>query len=77
MDVAVLHELQFYVHAHIRVCIVTFNLLAYFMKFFRHIVPLKVTQMPYFSIYKVSNNSVMNVGICGGWHGVVSLKLRF
>jgi hypothetical protein len=65
MDVAVLHELQFYVHAHIRVCIVTFNLLAYFMKFFMHIVPLKATQMLYISDSQVSNNSMMNVGICG------------
>jgi len=57
MEVAVLHESQFNVHAHIRVCIVTFNLLAYFMKFFMHIVPLKATQMPYFSVSKVSNTA--------------------
>jgi len=55
MELAVLQESQFHVHAHIRVCIVTFNLLAYFMKFCTHIMPLKATQMPYFSISKVSN----------------------
>jgi hypothetical protein len=69
MEVAVLQELHFYVHAHIRVCIVTFNLLGCFTKFFLHIVPLKATQMPYFSISEVSNNRKMNVGICGGGMG--------
>jgi hypothetical protein len=43
--------------------------MAYIMKFGMHIVPLKATQMPYFSISEVSNNTLMNLGIYGACVG--------